>query len=58
MVHVPEKGAKAHLQDVAIAQEEAPDFERVSWTKDPNLRKLYLWGTVLMVASATTGYDG
>ncbi|KAI4594063.1 hypothetical protein KJ359_008604 [Pestalotiopsis sp. 9143b] len=58
MVHVPEKGAKGHLQDVAIAQEEAPQFERVSWTKDPNLRKLYLWGSVLMVASATTGYDG
>ncbi|KAF3015064.1 hypothetical protein G7054_g2033 [Neopestalotiopsis clavispora] len=58
MVHIPEKGAKGHLEDVHLAQEEAPTFERVSWTKDPNLRKLYLWGSVLMVASATTGYDG
>ncbi|KAK6084375.1 MFS hexose transporter [Seiridium cupressi] len=57
-VHVPEKGARGHHQDVAIAQEEAPEFERVSWTKDPHLRKLYAWGAVLMFASATTGYDG
>lgn len=58
MAHILEKGAKGHQQDVAIAQEEAPVFEKVQWTKDPNLRKLYLWGSVLMVASATTGYDG
>lgn len=58
MVHIPEKGAKGHRQDIAIAQEEAPEFEKVNWRRDPNLRKLYAWGTVLMVASATTGYDG
>lgn len=55
---VPEKGARGHLNDVAIAQEEAPEFEKVSWSKDPHLRKLYAYGAVLMVASATTGYDG
>jgi hypothetical protein len=41
------------------AVEEAPEFERISWTKNPNLRKLYInciFG--LLVASATTGYDG
>ncbi|KIX92569.1 uncharacterized protein Z520_11745 [Fonsecaea multimorphosa CBS 102226] len=42
-----------------LAVEEAPDFEKVSWTKDKGLRKLYInccFG--LLVASATTGYDG
>lgn len=58
MVNISEKGAKGHSQDVAIAQEEAPVFEKVNWRTDPNLRKLYAWSTVLMVASATTGYDG
>jgi hypothetical protein len=39
--------------------EEAPDFEAVEWTKDPGLRKLYILSCLgLMVASATTGYDG
>jgi hypothetical protein len=55
---VPEKGARAHHDDVTIAQDEAPEFERVSWTRDPHLRQLYAYGAVLMVASATTGYDG
>ncbi|ELQ40615.1 hexose transporter protein [Pyricularia oryzae Y34] len=40
------------------AQEEAPRFERVSWTKEPGLRQLYFYAVVLCVASATTGYDG
>jgi hypothetical protein len=42
----------------AAAPEEAPEFERVEWTKDPGLRKLYFYAFVLCVASATTGYDG
>lgn len=42
-----------------IAAAEAPQFERVVWYKDPGLRKLYLVSCFgLMVASATTGYDG
>ncbi|TPX13692.1 uncharacterized protein E0L32_005895 [Thyridium curvatum] len=51
-------GAKAVQGDVQVAQAEAPRFERVSWTKEPHLRKLYAYAVVLMVASATTGYDG
>jgi hypothetical protein len=43
----------------AVATGEAPQFERVVWYKDPGLRKLYLVSCFgLMVASATTGYDG
>jgi len=40
-------------------QEHTPEFEHVSWTKDPALRKLYIFSALgLLVASATTGYDG
>ena len=42
-----------------LAVAEAPDFEKVDWKKDKGLRKLYInccFG--LLVASATTGYDG
>ncbi|SPQ26693.1 6676615b-7302-462e-931b-d0e4b2b581d6 [Thermothielavioides terrestris] len=43
----------------AIAAQEAPQFEHVVWYKDPGLRRLYLVSCFgLMVASATTGYDG
>lgn len=42
-----------------VANEQAPEFERVEWRKDPALRRLYiLCAFGLMVASATTGYDG
>lgn len=44
--------------DSAGAREDAPEFEKVNWRKDPNLRKLYFWACILCVASATTGYDG
>ncbi|CAI4213216.1 unnamed protein product [Parascedosporium putredinis] len=30
----------------------------VNWRKEPHLRKLYLMSVFLLVASATTGYDG
>lgn len=43
---------------VAIAQEEAPQFEKVHWMQEPGLRKLYWHAFVLCIASATTGYDG
>lgn len=49
---------KPRIEETALAQEEAPKFEKVDWTKDPGLRKLYAYATVLCVASATTGYDG
>lgn len=58
MIHAPEIGAKGAEAEVQIAQAEAPEFEKVNWTKEPHLRKLYGFAVVLMVASATTGYDG
>ncbi|KAK4157839.1 general substrate transporter [Chaetomidium leptoderma] len=47
-----------NAEATAIAQEEAPEFERVEWSKDPGLRKLYFYAIILCVGSATTGYDG
>jgi surface antigen len=49
---------KPQAEATVHAQEEAPQFARVDWTKDPGLRKLYFYAFVLCVASATTGYDG
>ncbi|KAL2131657.1 hypothetical protein VTI74DRAFT_4753 [Chaetomium olivicolor] len=49
---------KPLVEATTAAQEEAPEFERVEWTKDPGLRKLYFYAFVLCIASATTGYDG
>ncbi|ROV87856.1 hypothetical protein VSDG_09540 [Cytospora chrysosperma] len=40
-----------------VAQVNHPMFERVTWYKEPHLRRLYAMSLVLMVASATTGYD-
>lgn len=37
---------------------ETPRFQRVYWMREPHLRKLYGMSVILMVASATTGYDG
>lgn len=58
MVKGPNVGAKGAEAEVQIAQAEAPEFEKVQWTREPHLRKLYGMAIVLMVASATTGYDG
>jgi MFS family permease len=44
--------------NIEIARAEAPRFEKVYWTKEPHLRKLYFLSIFLMIASATTGYDG
>ncbi|KAL2167526.1 hypothetical protein VTG60DRAFT_1149 [Thermothelomyces hinnuleus] len=49
---------KPNAEATAVAQEEAPQFERVDWKRDPGLRKLYFYAFVLCIASATTGYDG
>ncbi|KAK8118222.1 uncharacterized protein PG998_006503 [Apiospora kogelbergensis] len=58
-IATPHVGAKGHASEkLAIAQEEAPEFQRVHWMKEPHLRKLYACCFVLMLASATTGYDG
>ena len=49
---------KPQSEATIIAQAEAPRFERVEWTKEPGLRKLYFYAFILCIASATTGYDG
>lgn len=49
---------KPRVEATQAAQDDAPQFERVEWTKDPGLRKLYFYAFVLCIASATTGYDG
>jgi hypothetical protein len=54
----PNIGVSSAAADVDVAQAEAPRFEKVYWTREPHLRKLYAMAVVLMVASATTGYDG
>jgi MFS family permease len=54
----PNVGISSVSADVQVAQAEAPKFKKVQWTKEPHLRRLYLSAIVLMVASATTGYDG
>ncbi|KAF3761921.1 hypothetical protein M406DRAFT_64992 [Cryphonectria parasitica EP155] len=41
-----------------MARAEGPRFEKVTWYKEPHLRKLYAMSLVLMIASSTTGYDG
>lgn len=51
-------GAKSHAAEREVAAAEAPSFEHVVWYKEPNMRKLYFYAFVLMIASATTGYDG
>lgn len=50
----PDSTASAEFEMV----QETPRFQRVYWTREPHLRKLYGLAVVLMVASATTGYDG
>ncbi|KAH8809249.1 general substrate transporter [Xylogone sp. PMI_703] len=55
-IKAPAVTAKEQLEQ---AIDEAPKFEQVQWSKDPALRKLYILCMFgLMVASATTGYDG
>lgn len=53
-------GQKA-IADSASAEfedfRETPRFQRVYWMREPHLRRLYGLTVVLMVASATTGYD-
>ena len=54
-LNVVAKAEEDRQQDLV----EAPTFEKVSWTKDKNIRKLYInCGLGLLIGSATTGYDG
>jgi len=43
---------------VVEAQESAPQIPKISWSKSPNMRKLYFYCIILCICSATTGYDG
>ncbi|KAK2016125.1 hexose transporter [Colletotrichum eremochloae] len=58
MVFSKFKGSKPKQEATVHAQEEAPDFEHVTWYQDPGLRKLYWNAFILCVGSASTGYDG
>ncbi|RSL99642.1 hypothetical protein CDV31_012107 [Fusarium ambrosium] len=55
-------GSKAPVHtdrsSLEIAQGEAPRFAKVTWYKEPHLRNLYCLIIFLLIASATTGYDG
>lgn len=39
------------------AREEAPQFERVTWYREPGIRKLVFYSAVLCFSSMGTGYD-
>lgn len=63
MVGITPLGAKspaqANVQDnLDVAQAEIPRFEKVTWYREPHLRKLYFLSIFLLVGSATTGFDG
>ncbi|VUC36516.1 unnamed protein product [Clonostachys rosea] len=51
-------GPKGQDKQLDIRHADAPDLDRVIWYKEPQLRKLYCLCIFLLVASATTGYDG
>ncbi|KAF4985673.1 hypothetical protein FDECE_16396 [Fusarium decemcellulare] len=50
--------AQSNRVPLEVAQAEAPRFEKVIWYKEPHLRRLYSLIIFLLIASATTGYDG
>lgn len=64
MVGLASDSASKHLaehsveESTDIARADAPQFERVTWYKEPHLRKLYFLSTFLLIGSATTGFDG
>ncbi|KAF7561681.1 hypothetical protein G7046_g2468 [Stylonectria norvegica] len=50
---------KPHIEgEPEINLVQAPHFEKVTWYREPHLRNLYFLTIFLLVASATTGYDG
>lgn len=52
------KSPKSNDANLAQAVEEAPQFERVTWWREPGLRSLGWYAFILSIASASTGYDG
>lgn len=55
MVAIASKSARGVGSE---ARADAPRFEKVTWYKEPHLRQLYFMTTFLLIAAATTGYDG
>ncbi|OOQ89572.1 sugar transporter [Penicillium brasilianum] len=51
-------GASTLMSKVEVARAEVPHLDQVKWWQEKGLWRLYLWASVLCVASATTGYDG
>lgn len=51
-------GARNIQARSAHVEAQAPRFVPVTWYKEAHLRRLYALSLVLMIASATTGYDG
>lgn len=49
--------AQTNIDSTALT-DTTPRFEKVTWYKEPHLRKLYCLSIFLLIASATTGYDG
>ncbi|KAL7275939.1 hypothetical protein RUND412_001096 [Rhizina undulata] len=45
-------------EKIHAAQAEAPKFRHIVWYKDRGLRKLYFLCGVIILSSATTGFDG
>ena len=40
------------------AANDTPNLQHVIWYRDPGLRKLYALTAVIIISSATNGYDG
>lgn len=49
--------AKLAQEQSRAAQAETPQFQRVVWWKDSGLLKLYFWCAILMLSSASVGFD-
>jgi MFS family permease len=59
MVSAPKNPVQASAaEELELAREQAPNFEKVTWYKEPHLRQLYFLSIFLLIGSATTGYDG
>ena len=59
MVSAPKSVVQEHVaENLENARHDAPNFEKVTWYKEPHLRQLYFLSIFLLVGSATTGYDG
>jgi MFS family permease len=52
------QGTHESEDNFEVARADVPQFQKVSWHKEPHLRNLYIMTTFLLIASATTGYDG